>query len=228
MSRDLFTVEQRLVANGVEPLAASRLRGIDRYLVAGGSGSSNFLTAAADFLSALSPERADRSVDILVGGSANESLHTVSRIIRASKRRVGAANLVDDLILMHGQAPEWLKEERAEKMGVDPVRFDFADEVRRRWARALIAGTRETIEAGPAVMSPEDFRSAQRALDLSDADLARVLGFDHAQHIRRLKAPADAAHHRPVKDYTARLLRAYLDGYRPPDWPVSDPIAPQD
>lgn len=68
-------------------------------------------------------------------------------------------------------------------------------------------------------MSPEEFRDAQRRLGLSDRDLAWVLGYDDEQHVRRLKAPVGASHHRPVKGYVARLMRAYLDGYRPPDWP---------
>lgn len=69
-------------------------------------------------------------------------------------------------------------------------------------------------------MTPAQFREAQQKLGLSDAELALVLGLENAQHVRRLKADEGKEHHRPVKGPTARLLRAYLDGYRPRDWPA--------
>lgn len=69
-------------------------------------------------------------------------------------------------------------------------------------------------------MTPAEFREAQRELGLSDAELALVLGLENAQHVRRLKAEPGKEHHRAVKGTHARLLRAYLDGYRPKDWPA--------
>lgn len=69
-------------------------------------------------------------------------------------------------------------------------------------------------------MTPDEFREAQHQLGLSDADLAHMLGIKDEQHIRRLKAPAGTGHHRTVQGHHARLLRAYLDGYRPTDWPA--------
>ena len=69
-------------------------------------------------------------------------------------------------------------------------------------------------------MTPAEFRKAQLELGLSDAQLALVLGLENAQHVRRLKADPEKEHHRPVKGTHARLIRAYLDGYRPADWPI--------
>lgn len=69
-------------------------------------------------------------------------------------------------------------------------------------------------------LTPDEFREAQQTLGLSDLQFAQVLGLENAQHIRRLKADPDKEHHRPVKGTHARLIRAYLDGYRPKDWPL--------
>ncbi len=69
-------------------------------------------------------------------------------------------------------------------------------------------------------MTPEEFRDAQTMLGLTDTELAVVLGIDNPQHIRRLKADSNKAHHRVVQRSHVRLLRAYLNGYRPDDWPV--------
>jgi hypothetical protein len=69
-------------------------------------------------------------------------------------------------------------------------------------------------------MSPQEFREAQHQLGLSDLQLALVLGLEDPQHIRRLKADAGKSHHRPVKGAHVRLIRAYLAGYRPADWPA--------
>lgn len=67
--------------------------------------------------------------------------------------------------------------------------------------------------------SPEQFRQAQHTLGLSDAQLAPMLGISE-QHVRRLKTRPDANQHRTVNDTLARLLDAYLAGYRPDDWPA--------
>lgn len=69
------------------------------------------------------------------------------------------------------------------------------------------------------VFSPDDFREAQHQLGLSDAELAPLLGCSAVQ-LRRMKVDDPSLpSHRPVQPVTARLLQAYLDGYRPPDWP---------
>lgn len=68
--------------------------------------------------------------------------------------------------------------------------------------------------------TPDEFRQAQHALGLSDAQMAAMLGMENADNVRRFKVTKHGApSHRAVKPWTARLLQAYLDGYRPPDWP---------
>ena len=69
--------------------------------------------------------------------------------------------------------------------------------------------------------SPDEFKEAQRRLGLSDSEFAVMLGIENPQHVRRLKVAADKSSHRDVQPATARLLKAYLDGYRPKDWPKS-------
>ncbi|KAB0675605.1 hypothetical protein [Aureimonas leprariae] len=71
-------------------------------------------------------------------------------------------------------------------------------------------------------MSFAEFKRAQEAVGLTDAQLAQMLGFEDPQHLRRLKTSPDKAHHKRVMPYTARLMRAYVDGYRPSDWPSSE------
>lgn len=64
---------------------------------------------------------------------------------------------------------------------------------------------------------PETIREARRKLGLTQSQLAAVLGVD----VRTVKGmEADGTGHRPPRATTARLLQAYLDGYRPADWPA--------
>lgn len=70
-------------------------------------------------------------------------------------------------------------------------------------------------------MTNEEFRDAQKRLGLTDSELALVLGISNDQHIRRLKSAPDKGHHKPVQPWHVRLIRAYLDGYRPKDWPAT-------
>lgn len=69
-------------------------------------------------------------------------------------------------------------------------------------------------------MSPDDFREAQHKLGLSDTELAAVLGYNDAAHVRRHKVRNTALpSYREPNAQAVRLIRAFLDGYRPPDWP---------
>ncbi|MBA4613832.1 hypothetical protein H1W37_19415 [Stappia taiwanensis] len=67
-------------------------------------------------------------------------------------------------------------------------------------------------------MSPTDIQKARVQLGLSVADMARMLGHSDL-HQRRLESDPDIEMHRRARPTTVRLLRAYLDGYRPADWP---------
>lgn len=75
------------------------------------------------------------------------------------------------------------------------------------------------------LMTPAEFKEARRALGLSVAQMADMLGVTSVQ-VRRMELREDAGVHRPVMPTTARLVRAYLDGYRPRDWPTP-PASPR-
>lgn len=69
-------------------------------------------------------------------------------------------------------------------------------------------------------MTPDEFAQARQKLGLRNADLARMLGVAES---RATKTFYDWRHgFYPLDAAKARLLRAYLDGYRPPDWPAAD------
>lgn len=67
-------------------------------------------------------------------------------------------------------------------------------------------------------MSADDLKEARRFLGLSVADFAAMLGVG-PQHVRRMETGPGRGAHRRVTDTTERLVRAYLSGYRPKDWP---------
>lgn len=69
-------------------------------------------------------------------------------------------------------------------------------------------------------MTARQLREAQQALGLPDRHLAAMLGVT-AQALRRLKVEDSAKPSaRSVSPTLARLLAAYLAGYRPADWPA--------
>ena len=67
-------------------------------------------------------------------------------------------------------------------------------------------------------MTPDDLREARRALGLTQAQLAAMLDTD-MQSVRRMEMAPERSTARPPPPRVVRLLRAYLDGYRPGDWP---------
>lgn len=69
-------------------------------------------------------------------------------------------------------------------------------------------------------MTPTELKEARHTLGLSVADLARLLDTD-AQSIRRMEQREDASTFRRPAPRMIRLIRAYLDGYRPTDWPTT-------
>ena len=64
-------------------------------------------------------------------------------------------------------------------------------------------------------MTPAEFATYRKALGLSQSQAAAVLGYGAATRISEIETGA-----RSPSDSVVRLLRAYLDGYRPRDWPV--------
>ena len=66
-------------------------------------------------------------------------------------------------------------------------------------------------------MTPKRFQIARRRLGLNLSETATMLGYE-GEHAR------SQVHHletgrRTIRPAQARLIEAYLDGYRPRDWP---------
>jgi transcriptional regulator with XRE-family HTH domain len=70
-----------------------------------------------------------------------------------------------------------------------------------------------------STMKPHEFKEARHKLGLSLNQMADMLGLQ-SNHVRRLEFPEESNQRRPVMEQTRRLLQAYLEGYRPPDWPT--------
>lgn len=68
-------------------------------------------------------------------------------------------------------------------------------------------------------MTPKDIKQARQSLGLSTVQLATLLDTD-PQTVRRMEQREDANTFRKPAPRMIRLIRAYLDGYRPADWPV--------
>ncbi|WP_284262494.1 helix-turn-helix domain-containing protein [Roseicyclus amphidinii] len=66
-------------------------------------------------------------------------------------------------------------------------------------------------------MNSAEFQQARQTLGLPAADLARMLGVSSERAVQTFSDWANGR--RQIDQGRARLLRAYLDGYRPPDWP---------
>ena len=67
-------------------------------------------------------------------------------------------------------------------------------------------------------MTPAEIKQARLRLGLSQAQLGHLLDTDR-QSIYRMELPEGRLTHRKPAPRMVRLLRAYLDGYRPKDWP---------
>jgi transcriptional regulator with XRE-family HTH domain len=68
-------------------------------------------------------------------------------------------------------------------------------------------------------MTPGEIRAAFDALGLSVAQLAAMLEVTPDSLSRMFMDPAERSTARPAPVRLARLLRAYLGGHRPDDWP---------
>lgn len=70
-----------------------------------------------------------------------------------------------------------------------------------------------------AAMTHHDFITARHDLGLSQEQLGRALGV-HVKTVRRWEAGPDSPYGRAIPAPVARLLEAFLVGYRPDDWPL--------
>lgn len=69
-------------------------------------------------------------------------------------------------------------------------------------------------------MTPREITDAIDTLGLTQAQLAPLLGYGAPARVSEI-----ARGKRVPGDAVTRLLRAYLDGYRPADWPDTHPAS---
>ena len=67
-------------------------------------------------------------------------------------------------------------------------------------------------------MTPEEIQDARHELGLSVKEMADMLDTDK-QTIRRMEMDARAETARQPAPRMVRLIKAYIAGYRPDDWP---------
>ena len=67
-------------------------------------------------------------------------------------------------------------------------------------------------------MTNDEFRAVRSSLGLTQAQLARVLGYAARENVALLESAGDWT--REIPSAIARLMTAYAAGYRPPDWPA--------
>lgn len=65
-------------------------------------------------------------------------------------------------------------------------------------------------------MQPTQFRTIRQELGLSQAALARVLGYSSPMRISEFER---ATNPRAVPAHVAMLMQAFADGWRTKDWP---------
>lgn len=65
-------------------------------------------------------------------------------------------------------------------------------------------------------MTNQEFREIRQRLGLTQAQLARVLHYEHAITISTYERETNP---RKIPTHVALLMRAYDEGYRPKDWP---------
>jgi transcriptional regulator with XRE-family HTH domain len=64
-------------------------------------------------------------------------------------------------------------------------------------------------------MTPISIREARKSLGLTQTQFAALIGYNDKTAVSALEAGS-----RNPSATVVRLIRAYLDGYRPDDWPT--------
>lgn len=67
-------------------------------------------------------------------------------------------------------------------------------------------------------MTPNDVKCARQTLGLTLKDFSVMLDTD-ASTIRKMELNEESSQYRRPAPRMVRLIVAYLNGYRPPDWP---------
>jgi DNA-binding transcriptional regulator YiaG len=70
-------------------------------------------------------------------------------------------------------------------------------------------------------MTHTEIRAARIALGLEPDQLAKMLDVG-TQTVTRMESTPDRSKHRRPAVRMVRLIRAYLDGHRPADWPTKE------
>lgn len=73
----------------------------------------------------------------------------------------------------------------------------------------------------PATMTPRELKTARHRLGLTQEQLGRLLDTDKQSVYRMELEPGRLTHRKPPPRYV-KLLTAYLEGYRPKDWPKEE------
>ena len=68
-------------------------------------------------------------------------------------------------------------------------------------------------------MNPQQIKEARQSLRLTQSQLAAMLDTD-PRAVRAMESDPSTSKHRTPAPRMVRLLRAYLEGYRPDDWPA--------
>lgn len=71
-------------------------------------------------------------------------------------------------------------------------------------------------------MTPAEIREARQKLGLTQSQFARMLDTD-PRAARAMESHPDSSKHRRPAPRMVRLIKAYLEGYRPKDWPGEPP-----
>jgi transcriptional regulator with XRE-family HTH domain len=66
-------------------------------------------------------------------------------------------------------------------------------------------------------MTGEEVKAARARLGLTLEELATMLGYQ-GEHRRQMQHDLETGR-RPLREPQRRLIEAYLEGYRPKDWP---------
>ncbi len=66
-------------------------------------------------------------------------------------------------------------------------------------------------------MTPDDVHQTRLSLGLTLAQMAEMLGYQ-GEHIRQQMYDLETGR-RTLREPQRRLLEAYMEGYRPKDWP---------
>lgn len=64
-------------------------------------------------------------------------------------------------------------------------------------------------------MDGQQIKAARKQLGLTQTQLAEVMGYSDKTYVTAIETDK-----RSMSDQGQKLLQAYLEGYRPTDWPV--------